>query len=50
MSIFDQYPEVDSNGQRFRWMGEACKEYMPMVHPTVMNQRPAGSPAHFQRP
>ena len=28
MSIFDQYPEVDSNGQRFRWMGEACKEYM----------------------
>ena len=31
MSIFDQYPEVDSNGQRFRWMGEACKEYMPMV-------------------
>ena len=31
MSIYDEYPEVDSDGQRFRWVGTACKEYMPMV-------------------
>lgn len=51
MSIFDQYPEVDSNGQRFRWMGEACKEYMPMVH-TTFGTVPMGteSPTHSYEP
>ena len=51
MSIFDQYPEVDSNGQRFRWMGEACKEYMAMVHATF-GTVPMGteSPTHSYEP
>ena len=51
MSIFDQYPEVDSNGQRFRWMGEACKEYMPMVR-TTFGTVPMGteSPTHSYEP
>lgn len=38
MNIYDEYPEVDSNGKRFRWtnlMGMRCQEYMPTVTTTA---------------
>ena len=52
MSILDKYPEVDSNGQRFRWVGEACKEYMPMIY-TTFGTVPMGTetPTHsYEQP
>ena len=43
MGTYDEYPEVDAVGQRFRWIGKACKEYMPMVH-TTFGTVPIGTP------